>query len=298
VVICPGCGTNLADGTLVCPVCQTEMGQQAGAYPEGEGPLELDASVPGSTIPPERGGPLPDDWTVEDLTHGIGVDTSIPGQDIPPERGGGLDWSQPPSDEPPPGLTDTKELDFGRAELPGRDDGLSLDAPRGTVSRSRRYGSIAAVILALILIIGGAAGLYYLGDKDDDGNGEPNGHENGNGPPPTGVAFQVDEGATAGSYEYEPNPSYHLTVVVKNAGDKAGDLADHEVYVTVFVGTQKRGEATETLSGTLAAGATRSVDVLVDPLPMDPGDEYTVSVMLRKGAQHLQVDLYSYKETV
>jgi hypothetical protein len=38
--------------------------------------------------------------------------------------------------------------------------------------------------------------------------------------------------------------------------------------------------------------------VVVDPIFMDPGEEYTISIILRKGEQHIQVDLYSYKETV
>jgi hypothetical protein len=262
--------------------------------------MEVDASVPGSTIPPERGGPLPEDWTVEDLTHTKELDTHIPGQEIPPERGGGIDHSQPPSDDPPPGLTDTKELDFGRAGLPGRDEGLSLDAPRGTVSRRRPYMWVGGVVLVVILVLAGLLGAYYLGDDEGNGNGngEPNGHGNGNGPPLTGVVFVIDKDATSGSYEYEPNPSYHLTVVIFNAGDETGDLADHEVYVTVFVDSEKRGEATEPLSGSLAPDATRSVSVIVDPLPLDPGDEYSISIILRKGEQHLMVDLHSYSETV
>lgn len=275
------------------------IGPVEGGTEDAEPPLEVDSSVPGSGIPQR---------------DGMGLDHSVPGSEIPPSRGRGWDHSQPPNEEPPEGWTDTKDIDMPYGDVPDRDismDGPAVDMTGGVVpgmpspgagepagapheQRTTRlqYGAFLVVILVIIIA---ATTLYLLSGDDDgngngDGNGEPNGH---NGPGPK-ESLHIDPLETSVDPIWEPVPGFHLDVIILNNATETKSLDGHDLYVTIFIGMDKVGQATETVSGDLASGGSKWVPIDA-AVGLTSGQTYKVSVMLRTDDGNTMVDLY-YKE--
>jgi hypothetical protein len=204
-------------------------------------------------------------------------------------------------------MISTTTLDHGQVELPDRGD-ATVEGPRGDlteggvtdadieISRGDTFGRRRPwIVLVIVVIVFLAAMFAYLSlpDDDGDGNGEPNG--NGNGPA-TGIVF--DQELTAGIYPYEPPGEYHVTAVLKNNDTTAYDLTGHDIYVTIFIGQDKKGQGTLDLSGTLAPGAMGTYDIVATTELLGGGDQIKVSLILRKDGGNISVTHHYFEQTV
>ncbi len=267
-MLCPNCGATIADGSLICPICQTEIVGQAETGP-GAG-LDLDATVPGSDLPGGPGG-RPRDIPHQDMISPKTMDSRY--MELPDQ--GEVTVEGPTGDlAGGPDVEEDIEVSTG-----------------GAYGRSRPWIAIVVVVVVLI------AGMFaYVSLRDDDGdgdNGEPNG--NGNGPE-TGIVF--DKALTTGVYPYEPPGEYHVTVVIKNNDTTAYDLTGHDIYVTIFIGQVKKGEGTLDLSGTLAPGASATHQMTVTTELLGGGDQIKVSLILRKDGGNTSVAHHYFEQTL
>jgi hypothetical protein len=270
---CPFCGAPIGVDATVCPAC---------------GNATLTADGPKGTV--DRAG------------------GSVPGSEIPPSHGGGVDHSQPPSDEPPEGLTDTKGLDRPSVDLPDR--GLSMEGPAVDMAGEAGPGmpspgsgepegppperrtmrlQFGAFTVIVLIVIAAAAGYYLLGSDDDGG-------PNGNGPGPS-EGLYIDPVETSVHSVWEPHPGFHLDVSILNNATGTRSLDGHDLFVTILLGTETVGQATVTVSGDLASDGIKwaPVDVGVD---LTTGQVYKVTVLLRKDGGSTTVDSYQRNVTV
>jgi len=175
-----------------------------------------------------------------------------------------------------------------------RFDTTTGDEPgTGSPGRSRPPGGanplpVAVLVIALVAVV--VVATIYLLAGDDDGNGEPNGH---NGPGPD-EGLLIDPLETSVVNVWEPVPGLHLDVIILNNATGPRDLDGYDLFVTVRVGTDKVGQATEAVSGDLATGGTKWVPIDVE-VDLTSGQTYKVNVLLRKDDGSITVDTY-YKE--
>ena len=305
---CPFCGAPFEVGTLVCPSCGNEIIQQT-AEPTEEGDQAVDPGQDDTLTGDEGGG--------GEAEPPLELDSSVPGSEIPPSHGGGVDHSQPPGEEPPEGLTDTKDIGLPHGEVPDRDLSMKgpavdltggvgpsmpspgADEPAGPPPERRTTRLVFGAFMVIILVIIIAAATFYLmaGDDDGNGNGEPNGEPNGhNGPGPM-ESLHIDPLETSVDNVWEPVPGFHLDVIILNNATGTESLDGHDLFVTIFVGMDMVGQATEPVSGDLASGENKwvPIDVGVD---LTSGQTYKVNVLLRKDGGNTSVDSYYEEVTV
>ncbi len=261
---CPRCGGNLPAGGS-CPACGW-VGEQLGQH--GQGPVSGRADAPtplefpdacGTPAPPAPAVPVPYPETDRASDHGS-PPVKIEGKDAM-VKGDGFTASE--GDEPGTGGA-------GWAGLP--------------------EGAIPLMVVLLVIVVVVVVAAVYLLAGDDDGNGGPNGH---NGPGPD-EGLLIDPRETSLVNVWEPVPGFHLDVIILNNATGTRSLDGHDLHVTVLVGTDKVGQATEAVSGDLASGDTKwvSIDVGVD---LTSGQTYKVNILLRKEGGSTTVDTY-YKE--
>ncbi|NIP34477.1 MAG: hypothetical protein GWN18_06030, partial [Thermoplasmata archaeon] len=58
-----------------------------------------------------------------------------------------------------------------------------------------------------------------------------------------------DTDETSVESAWEPTPGFHLSVLVRNDANASMSLDDHDLLVTVLVGTEEVGRTTMALSG-------------------------------------------------
>lgn len=265
-------------------------GDHLGSGAEGHG------GIPGpDTTPPEQWAQQIEQPMATDAVAPQGsleLDAGVPGSEIPPERGGGATWGLEDDAEPPDGLTESRQVDSLYGEVPDRD--LGAEGPRGTPRRPIPWWP--ALVLGGIVLIAALFGFMYLGG-DDDGNDEEehNGNGNGNGPPPVDLIIIKTE--TALTFRNEPIGTHQLTVTIKNVINEEVDLTQYEIFVTAFVDDVKVDTVTHSLSGALAGTTTDSYDIDVKLDPYQEGDDLLVSVMIRTSdVEHDMVDLHTITE--
>jgi hypothetical protein len=144
---------------------------------------------------------------------------------------------------------------------------------------------VAGIVVVVVVIV--LVTVYLLAGDGPDGD---------DGPGPDG-GLLIDPLETSVVSVWEPTPGFHLDVVILNNVNSSRSLDGHDLFVTILVGTDKVGQATEAVSGDLASGGNKwvPIDVGVD---LTSGQTYKVNVLLRRDGGSTTVDAYHTEVTI
>ena len=308
IAICPNCGGQIAGDSLTDDGHHGDLGGDGSGDTIDGGPGS--DSLPGGSQEapgPQVEGPeqIEDRWIGEDAlpNEPIEVDHGVPGSEIPPERGGGFQQRPPDDDSPGPyNIISADTMDPHHDEIPER-PGSHLDLDDSTRGFKPGFNAGLALAVLILIIIAALSGWYILGgdDGDDDGdgngNGEGNGEPNGNGDDPT-KAVHINKEQTSGTYPFEPPGEYHITVAIRNNASKSQDLTGYVLSVTVWIEWKVKGFEDMNLTGSIASGETRTFDLVVGTEVLGGGDEITVGLSLRKDDGDTFVQAWNYEQTI
>jgi hypothetical protein len=204
---------------------------------------------------------------------------------------------------PYPGIDKTSDhasrptkVEGDMARMPGATYTPSEGDEPGTGGQGRAIGGFPGganpllVVGAIIVVVVVVVTIYLLAG---DGNGGPDGP---GGPGPDG-GLLIDPDETSVENVWEPTPGFHLSILVTNDANASRSMDDHELLVTVLLGTEEVGRTTMGLLGDLAPGHGRGVliDVGVD---VTSGQTYKVNVLLLKDGGSTKVDEYKKEVTI
>lgn len=302
IAICPNCGSQIQGDSLTDDGHHGDIGGDVSSDTiDGGSGQDTITGGQGGQPGPEVGEveEVADGWVADDVVPNepIEVDSGVPGSEIPPSRGGGFQ-QQGEDGVAPRDVISPPEVDRQPDDIPGR-PGKHPDPDDSTgrsPSRSITVFGIAAILMIVMIAL---AGWYLLGDDDGNGNGNGNGNgePNGNGDDPLEGLHLHKEG-TSGTYPYEPPGEYHITVALRNNGSKSVDLEGHDISVTIWIDWKVKGQEVHDLSGSIGAGETKTYDIVVDTELLGGNDELFIGITLRKNGGDSSVHTINYEQTL